>query len=397
MKGVNKVKYEKIKIFFISVFPPPYRGVGVWNERILKILGNKDDIELTVYSIREKKFLKKNVIAKKIAIYKRIACILYMYRCLLNDMFKGHIGFKEYLSTSKFVFKMCSILTQVDAEKKYCLYISHTNLFTLAILYVFELLWSTKIILHEHGSGAIEYAAQRPKVVEHIFNKVDSVIVASNYMKEVCINDGCENEKICVLPCGIDFTDKPYVEKENIIMFCGSLEQHKDPISFIKAIPIVLELLMTNDIQFALIGEGSLRGKIEEEVNKLGIEKYVKLYGELTNKEVLLFYQKAKIFVLPSIREPFGIVIIEAISNYIPCIVTNIGGMPEIVDSSFGKIVNVKSPEQIAYAIVEIMKMDDIHYKEMSIMAYNASKSYDMNIVGELFYKLFKGVYFNEK
>lgn len=385
------MKQKKMNIYFISVFPPPYRGVGVWNERILKILENKEELDLTVYSTRQKKFFKANVIAKDIPLLKKVGSIFYTYFCLLIEMLKGNIGFKEYLSTGRFVFNIWSILTQVDAEKKYHLYISHANLFTLMMFYIFDYLKaSSKIFLHEHGSGAIEYAALRPKIVEKIFGRADSVIVTTNFMKEVCVNDGCKREKISVVPCGIEFTDKPYLEKDNSILFCGSLEKHKDPISLIRAIPIVLELLESDDILFTLIGEGSLRGQIQEEVDKLGIGKYVKLTGALSNDDVLKYYQTTKLFVLPSVREPFGIVLIEAMSNFTPCIVTNVGGMPEIVDPSFGRIVAERSPEQLAQAIVEIMAKDDAQYKEMCIRAYEAAKKYDMKIIGERFYNLFQ-------
>lgn len=381
------MKLSKINFYIISIFPPPYRGVGVWNERIVKVLEENEAIDLTVYCTRHQKFFKKSFV-QKIPLYLRVLGVIYTYLWLMKDMLKGNIGFKEYLSTAKFVFKIWSVVTQLDTGKKYCFYISHANLFTQTMLYVFKFLKpSSRVIVHEHGSGALEYAALRPNIVREIFQRADGVIVASNYMKEICQLDGCAEDKIFVVPCGINFQEKPYVPKDHTIMFCGSLEKEKDPLMFIKAIPLVLKRLKTDDLLFTLIGEGSLRGDIEAEVKKLGLGNSVKLYGELSNDDALRCYHKAKLFVLPSVREPFGIVILEAMSHYTPCIVTNVGGMPEIVDASFGKVVKERSPEQLAEAIVEIMEKDEIKYKEMSIMAYNTARIYDMKLVGDIFYK----------
>ena len=374
------------ELFFISVFPPPYGGVSVWNQRILKELENMSNVNVTVYSLNHKKIIKRTCDSIiKMKSHHIIRIILKVYLSVAKSYMYKQISFLEVLKSFSYIKVLLDILSNIDIGKHYKFYTSHASFKTLILSYLFDNIQNSEMIVHAHGSGVIEYAEKRPKVVKYILNRSEKIIVASEYMRNICKIRGSEKDNIITIPCGINFEKKHFKAKENYIMFCASLIEHKDPISYIQSIPYVLDKIKDKDLKFYLVGHGILKDKIIDEIEKNDIKNNVEILGEIPNNKVQELFCKAKIFVLPSKREPFGIVLIEAMSNYTPCVITNIGGMPEIVDSNCGRIVNVSSPKEIADAIVYLLK-DEEQYTKLAMNAYEKSKQYDMELVAKKFY-----------
>ncbi len=83
-----------------------------------------------------------------------------------------------------------------------------------------------------------------------------------------------------------------------------------------------------------IVGDGEYREQLEKLTKSLNLEKNVIFCGKKENLEE--YYRKASLVVVPSIwPEPFGIVIIEAMSYGVPVIASNVGGIPEIIKDSF--------------------------------------------------------------
>ena len=169
------------------------------------------------------------------------------------------------------------------------------------------------------------------------------VIVNSNYMKrELQRLFGLPFEKINVVPNGVNITNYSGIERdydfrrryamdnEKIILFMGRLVYEKGIQYLIGAMPKILERY--HDAKLVIAGKGGMIDELKKEAYNLGIANKVCFAGYLNGKEVGKMYKAADISVFPSTYEPFGIVALEAMLAEIPVVVSDIGGLNEIVE-----------------------------------------------------------------
>lgn len=138
----------------------------------------------------------------------------------------------------------------------------------------------------------------------------------------------------------------PNIDKSYLFAF-GRLEQIK---GFDLLISGYAKLHSRFDVKLLIAGDGSERNNLQKLIDSLGLTEKVILLGRLTPCEIVQYSQNAQINIIPSRREPFGIVALESIAAKRPLIATNTGGLPEVIDSRFGISVN-PDPESLASAI----------------------------------------------
>ncbi len=168
------------------------------------------------------------------------------------------------------------------------------------------------------------------------------VIVNSNYMKnELQRLFGLPYDKINVVPNGVNMTlfngvDKDYtfrrkyaMDNEKIILFMGRLVYEKGIQHIIAAMPKILQGY--NDAKLVICGKGGMIDELKAQVEAMGISNKVYFAGYMKGKDVQKMYKAADISVFPSTYEPFGIVALEAMLAENPVVVSDIGGLNEIV------------------------------------------------------------------
>ena len=169
------------------------------------------------------------------------------------------------------------------------------------------------------------------------------VIVNSNFMKsDIQRLFGLPFEKINVIPNGINLNNFTGVEKdydfrrqyaldnEKIILYVGRLVYEKGIQNLIGAMPKILDRY--HDAKLVICGKGGMMDELKAEVHNLGIDNKVYFAGYCDSKKVQKMYKCADIAVFPSTYEPFGIVALEAMLAGIPTVVSDVGGLNEIVD-----------------------------------------------------------------
>ena len=126
---------------------------------------------------------------------------------------------------------------------------------------------------------------------------------------------------------------KDVAEKKRSLRIChaGTMEvAYKSQDVLIEALAIVRKNGL--DVELSLLGEGRYSAFYCDRVRQLGIEKYVKFMGMLPAGEaVRKQLDLCDIFVLPSTTEGLPRIVIEAMARGLPCIATNIGGIPELL------------------------------------------------------------------
>jgi glycosyltransferase involved in cell wall biosynthesis len=145
--------------------------------------------------------------------------------------------------------------------------------------------------------------------------------------------------------------------KEKIILYVGKLHPYKDPITLVKSFGVIAE--KQNKIRLILVGMGKLRFQILKLAKKLQVSDKISIRSRLGSDELALLYRAADVFVLPSINEAFGMVILEAMASGTPCIVSNSGACPEIVQSC-GLIFEQGNHQDLAEKILKVLEDDNL-------------------------------------
>ncbi len=135
-----------------------------------------------------------------------------------------------------------------------------------------------------------------------------------------------------------------------------------DHTEFYKRIDLILEAMPGvlkdfPDTFLVVVGEGTDRHRLERLTTQLGIAEKVRFAGRVAEKELPLYYQACDIFVLPSLKEGFGIVFLEAMQYAKPCIGARAAAVPEvIVDGENGLLAAPGDPRSLQRAIEMLIK-----------------------------------------
>ena len=197
--------------------------------------------------------------------------------------------------------------------------------------------------------------------------EASEVIVNSNYMKnELQRLFGLPYEKINVVPNGVNlnlfngierdynFRRKYAMDNEKIILFMGRLVYEKGIQHLIAAMPKILNGY--HDSKLVICGKGGMLDELKAEAERLGISEKVYFAGYMQGKDVQKMYKAADIAVFPSTYEPFGIVALEAMLSENPIVVSDIGGLNEIVQhKENGMKSYAGNPNSIADSILELL------------------------------------------
>jgi glycosyltransferase involved in cell wall biosynthesis len=113
-------------------------------------------------------------------------------------------------------------------------------------------------------------------------------------------------------------------------------------------------------VQLVIVGKDQWRfSHIYDAVKKYSLENDVVFTGYIPDKELVLLYNSAKVFVYPSLYEGFGLPILEAMSCGVPVVTSNVSSVPEVAGGC-ALLVDPNSVDQIACAILQILNNNDL-------------------------------------
>jgi len=229
------------------------------------------------------------------------------------------------------------------------------------------------VVSTEHGTHAW---AHWGKAVRALVKKcyirtshhAKAIIAVSDYVKSCLLAEGLPEQKVVRIHNGVDtnvYFPMTRYEKENyrkyicdmpvtnMIGFVGNLIEMKGIQYFINALPKVFNHFP--ELLAIIVGEGTLRKKMEAEVEKLGLHKRVKFLGHVTDVTSRLI-ASLDILVQPSLTESFGLTAAEALSCEVPVVAANSGGLPEIVeDGVCGYIVPPRDSDALSDKICHLL------------------------------------------
>ena len=229
----------------------------------------------------------------------------------------------------------------------------------------------TPIVIHTiHGFAFNDFMNMFKKnffiYLEKLLAKwTDVLITVSNLNKKKIIDLNIAHEnKIKNIYSGIDlslFTNKRNddfrkelnLENDHLLLgSVGRLSDQKDPITMIEAFGIISKPFP--NAHLALVGDGELKGKILEKIDKLKLNGKVHLIGNKNNPWSV--YHSMDLFIMSSIYEGLGRSITEALSCGVPVVCTDVEGVPEIVrDNITGILVPPKDANKLADGIIRTL------------------------------------------
>lgn len=170
------------------------------------------------------------------------------------------------------------------------------------------------------------------------------------------------------------------------IISIGSLcQMYKAPDIVIKALRILKD--RNFDVDFTWVGDGCYKDEMVKMAQEYNVDNIIHFVGSISRDQILSYLKKFDLFVLVSRTEGLPRVVIEAMSQGLPCIGTRVGGIPELLDD----IALIQPNDEIALAdkIEEILKNKDLAFT-LASENIEHSKEYDDDILQvrrENFYK----------
>jgi Glycosyltransferase len=196
------------------------------------------------------------------------------------------------------------------------------------------------------------------------------VIVCSAFMRgEVMYALSTPYDKLDVIYNGVDpsvyefpfpdeeratFRGRFCAPNEKIVYFIGRMVREKGAQVLIEAWPHVLAGY--HDAKLVIAG-GGYRAHLEQRAAELGISNKVYFTGRVSDEDRDRLYRVADVGVYPSLYEPFGIVALEAMAARVPVVVSEAGGLAEVVEHDVtGTTTLVENPQSLAWGILRVLK-----------------------------------------
>lgn len=190
-----------------------------------------------------------------------------------------------------------------------------------------------------------------------LYQDSTAIFVMSNHVRRSLIEDYDVDPKRCIMigagcnvsPDGYDLANRKKSKKE--ILFVGKQWERKGGPVLLEAFKFVLE--KHPDAKLKILGCSP----------KVDIPN-VEVLGFLPHEEVKRHFLSAGVFCMPTRREPFGIVYLEAMAFGVPIVATDLGALPDLVDNGHnGVLVPVDDPDELTRGICRVLEDDEFAFR----------------------------------
>lgn len=190
---------------------------------------------------------------------------------------------------------------------------------------------------------------------------IDERVVLTKYQKNRLMGT-TDNQKINVIPNGIELTNYEYKIKKNKrdvfhIAFIARLAKQKQPLIFLE----VAKLAKSKDLpfSFSLIGTGELEGKCKKYISKNDLSDIVSFKGFTNN--INNTFQNIDILCIPSILEGLPITGLEAMATGVPILATDVPGWNDLVDNGRTGILASGDANHLLLNVIELYKDENLY------------------------------------
>lgn len=178
------------------------------------------------------------------------------------------------------------------------------------------------------------YSFLHKNLVKFALNKSDYIFATSEYLKAHA--QKYSNKAISLTPFGVNTNifkpDFTYQDDDEIVIGTIKNLESKYGIDFLIKVFAELKYRMpTHKLKLLIVGGGSLRYKLEKLAEELSIRNYVEFTGPIPHNQISEYHNKIDIACYFSNVESFGVSVLESSACEKPVVVSDVGGLPEVV------------------------------------------------------------------
>jgi len=257
---------------------------------------------------------------------------------------------------------------------------------------------SIPVVTTLHGTD-ITLVGKSPALtpaVSFSINHSDVVTAVSESLRTETFESFNVKKEITVIPNFIDFDLHDFTHDKDLLMKFAPNEQriliHISNFRPVKRVVDVIRIFekISKEVpsKLLMVGDGPDRAVCEYLCRDLGLCDQIEFLGKTKNVSRLLGI--SDLFILPSEKESFGLVALEAMAAGVPVISSNSGGLEEVnVHGETGFVSNVGDVNDMVKNSLYLLN-DDQAYREMSERAYEHSKKFDIKYVLPLYEAVYK-------
>ena len=255
-----------------------------------------------------------------------------------------------------------------------------------------------KVIVNYRGGEAASFFASDYRWVKPILKKADQVIVPSGFLEKVFL----ERDIQPILVPNIINLDRfsPADDKENQqrlknaphFIVTRNLEAIYDIPTALKAFAIIFKEYPNATMTVA--GSGDELANLEQLSEELKINKAVVFSGRIANEKLPALYQKSQFMLNPTTKDNMPISMLEALASGIPCISTNAGGIPYLVeDKVTARLCDIGDAEKMAE--LALILLDDLEqYQQLRANGLKMIKNFTWSEVSQKLFKVYQRLFF---
>jgi len=353
-KRVRKKENKKIKNILLAtgIFPPDIGGPATMLEALARdLIKNGFQVKILTYADNDQKSDKEFEVFRinKNKKYKNIFFLYNMYK--LSD-WADVVYTTDTYSVGYFTYLMKKYL-----GKKYVLRFAGDSAWEVATAQGLIDDYIVDFQFKKYNEEIERLKDRRDKIMKN----ADMVIAVSDFMKDLAIKIGVQEEKIKTIYNSIDFIKESvseekvreiktkYGQNSKVIMTACRLTPWKGIDGIIRIIPKLKEKF--GNVNFLILGEGEEKNDLINLARKLSVEDDVCFLGKIEHKEMLNYYKSADVFVLNTNYEGLSHTLLEVMKAGTPIVTTNIGGNPEVVENGEnGFLVEYNNEDQLLKA-----------------------------------------------
>jgi phosphatidylinositol alpha-1,6-mannosyltransferase len=220
------------------------------------------------------------------------------------------------------------------------------------------------------GPRAVQYlyadeARTMPRLCGFALRNASAVVVVSRHAGALAHAAGTEKSRIHRIPPGVDLpveaAPATRADRPTLLTVARLEDEYKGHDVILRALPLIKRHVP--DIRWMVLGDGSLRARLQRQAADEGLEGNACFLGGVSDAERDYWYRTAHVFVMPSRLPPreggegFGIVYLEAGARGLPVVAGNVGGaLDAVVHGETGVLVDPTDPSAVATAAVELLR-----------------------------------------
>ncbi len=240
-----------------------------------------------------------------------------------------------------------------------------------------------------------------PLIERWALSKANRIVTVSAWLQTALMkNYDIERECLVTIHNGIDTEFYRPVEEARskiatqflpedaerpIVLFLGRIMGAKDPLTFVRAIPQVLQ--SHPETLFLFRGGGfTLQGPVGRLLAKYVSPSSYRFIDFIDAKQLPILYSAASVYVLPSVHDPFPYTLLEAMSCATPIVATSVGGIPEMIENeNNGLLVQPANPAMLADGIVRLLENEKLARRLGRAARRRVEEAFTLNLFAEKF------------